>query len=163
MNVIKKANVKDKNRVRERFILHNEVSMAEANDDSRLVTCVVDDREYKTGALIRLGINFFTFAMNVEALYKVNLTPDLAARYKGDLSRSIDPIVQKSKDLKNLFRSCFPPDFTSDDEPIIWKAYDITLVSMVRCEQTTIHSHSKLCLVQTADPILRMISLHDRL
>jgi hypothetical protein len=77
MNMIKKANVKDKNRVRERFILHNIVSMAEANDDSRLVvTCVVDDREYKTGALIRPGINFFTFAMNVEALYKVNLTPD---------------------------------------------------------------------------------------
>ncbi len=36
--------------------------------------------------------------------------------------------MQKSKDLKNLFRSCSPPDFTSDDEPIIWKAYDIMLV-----------------------------------
>jgi hypothetical protein len=66
--------------------------------------------------------------MNVEALYKVNLTPDLAAWYKSDLSRSIDPIVQKSKDLKSLYRSCFPPDFTSNDEPIIWKAYDIMLV-----------------------------------
>jgi hypothetical protein len=52
MNMIKKANVKDKSRVKEQFILHNKVSMAEANDDSRLVTCVVDDREYKTGALV---------------------------------------------------------------------------------------------------------------
>jgi len=127
LNMLNKAAIKDKTGVRERFVTLNKVTANEARDNTRLITFVVDDRDYQAGALLRPGVKFFEFAMNVEAIYIANYTGDLASRYRGDLSREIDLVVQRSSSLKALFTSCFPQDFTQSDKETIWKAYDLML------------------------------------
>jgi hypothetical protein len=60
LNAIKNANVKDRGEVRNRFVNHNTMSLAAASDDSRLVTCIVDEREHKAGMLLHPGRTFMT-------------------------------------------------------------------------------------------------------
>jgi hypothetical protein len=129
LNAIKNANVKDRGEVRNRFVNHNTMSLAAASDDSRLVTCIVDEWEHKAGMLLRPGRTFYDFVLNVEAHYKANLSSkELAARCLADLPRSIDTIVRKSAYLRNRFRSCFPSDFNTNEELLMWDIYDRVLI-----------------------------------
>jgi hypothetical protein len=74
LNAIKNANVKDRGGVRNRFVNHNTMSLAASSDDSRLVTCIVDEREHKAGMLLHPGRTFYDFVLNVKARYKANLS-----------------------------------------------------------------------------------------
>ena len=60
--------------------------------------------------------------MNVEAVYYVNYTPNLALRYLGDLSNEIDAVVKSSSSLKSMFKACYPVDFTPSEKAIAWSA-----------------------------------------
>lgn len=118
---------KDEAGARQRFVSFNKVTADTAREDKMLVTYVIDDREFKADCLFRPGKKFFYFAMNVEALYLVNLTDSLASRYRGDLCTEIDKIVQTSSTLMSYFRACFPPGFTPHEQETMWKAYDSML------------------------------------
>jgi len=68
-----------------RFVSANTISVEDTRNDIKLDTAVLDDREYKVGALNRPGTLFYEFVLNVEAVYYLNYTPNLASRYLGDL------------------------------------------------------------------------------
>ena len=69
------------------------------------------------------------FFLNVEAVYYINYTPNLASRYLGDLSNEIDAVVRSSSSLKKLFEACYPVDFTPSEKAVAWAACQVMLDS----------------------------------
>jgi hypothetical protein len=79
--------------------------------------------------LIHPGRTFYDFVLNVKAHNKENLTSkELAAWCLANLPWSIDTIVRRSDYLRNQFHSCFPSDFNTNEELLMWDIYDRVLI-----------------------------------
>jgi hypothetical protein len=90
---------------------------------------VEEAREYKVGALTRLGPAFFEFALHIKAIYYANFTQDLSLRYLADLSHKIDSVIRNSSALKTTFEACYPANFTPKEKAKVWEVCEDMLDS----------------------------------
>jgi hypothetical protein len=69
---------------------------------------VVNSQEIHKGAMKRVCPLFFCFVYLMEALYKDNLTPAIAAAFRQDFFCKVGGLVRKSRELVDLFNGCIP-------------------------------------------------------
>jgi hypothetical protein len=127
-----KVKTKDEQAGIQKFVEHNAYvydRLSEANlAYLDLPTQVVDSREIHTGALKRVCPAFFHFVCLMEALYKVNLTPAVAAAYRHNFFHKVDGVVKKNKELAALFNRCIPSSCSPvEREQLMKKMFKLVL------------------------------------
>jgi hypothetical protein len=64
------------------------------------------------------------FIMYLEALYLVNISPDLMMEHRGDIFVELGKAIRESKPLLDRFIATFPTDFIEEEKEELMRAYN---------------------------------------
>jgi hypothetical protein len=122
LRALMKVRTKDDQSGIRKFVDYNSFDhLSQDKENLGLPTHVVNSREIHKGAMKRVCPLFFRFVCLMEALYKVNLTPAVAAAFRQDFFRKVDGLVRRSRELADLFNGCIPENCTGSERELIEK------------------------------------------
>jgi hypothetical protein len=97
LRTLMKVRTKDEQSAIRKFVDYNSFDhLSQDKENLCLPTHVVNSCEIHKGAMKRVCHLFFRFVCLMEALYKVNLTPAVAAVFQQDFFRKVEGLVRKS-------------------------------------------------------------------
>jgi hypothetical protein len=111
-----------------KFVSFNTVKKAAYTRAASFPSRAIDERENKTDALKRPGAAWFQFVCLLEALFLVNMNALQVLHHRGRVLQMISVTARKSDALRQKFRQCIPPDFTSSETKQMWRLYYLVLV-----------------------------------